>query len=457
MQFFIPFNHLKSVLLHFVHIFFVFIKIFFLGILIYYCSIVALEGIFYMRISPLNLSSNLQINNVNVQNVQNSNHVYNMALKGADFSDTVSFKGEKQFKYTDSWYLKGQEILDQDGFTTTVEDKQAKVGMFDKLLKKTHPKKIYDLPLRLREDLTSKGTDTVILRGPNDVLNETGLSNEEFIKDINKINTMISLVYPRYDSFEDETKQSFEMKMGNSTANVTRLRQGLSGIVYKIEVEGCRPLALKHYLHPQKVNQAEGPFPEIAIAKKMNEDNVSNIPLLYCANPYEGWMLSEFVDKDYEARKDGVSILDYASANELIFGDRNTGNTVRGKDGRIFVDFGYIEPAFSNGCTLGFEKVVCEDVVSRANSKDDKDKKYTSTLGHCADVSLYGNGETRKALVQKYADNPEFKLFCDALQGTRYALAGKDMPKDLEASLQESFEKSGFVGDAVELVQSCKQ
>lgn len=447
MRFFVFLNQPKDVLLHFVHISCSFIKFFFSGILIHYRFKKELS--FSMKI--------LSSGNFNLYNVQYSNSVPKMALNRTNLCDTVSFRGEKQFKYANSWYLKNETILEQDEFSTTIEDREAKTGILDKFLKKTHPKKIYDLPLRLREDLAGHGIDTVVLHTPQDLLDKTGLSDEQFMKEINKINALIALVYPRYDSFEDKTKQNFKMQMGNSVANVTRLTQGMSGIIYKIEVEGCKPLALKHYLNPKSVNLSEGAFPEIAMAKKMNEANVSDIPLLYCANPYEGWMLSEFIDKDYKTRKGGISVADYAKNNNLVFRDANSGMTVSGKDGLILVDFGYISSASSHTHMSGFDKTVAGDNRKRANSDEYINSKTASLLGKTENVNLYASPDSRKEFINEHKNDPEFKLFNDILAGTRFALASEEMPEKLKKSLQENFEKAGFIGDAVELVKSCNQ
>ena len=409
-----------------------------------------------MNISPLmNFSADIS----GLKNAGSVKKASNIAFYGTKIYDTVSFLGNtQQFKYEDSWYLKDQNVLEQDGFTTTIEDKTVKRSLVDKLSGKIYTKKLYDIALRLREDLVSKNTETVIQNAPHDILDAAELTNEEFVKEINKINAMIALVYPRYDAFEDKTQQSFKMHLGKTEANIKRLAQGLSGVVYTIEVPGCKPLALKHYFNSQRINLSEGPFHEISLAKKMNEDNVLNIPLLYCANPYEGWMLSEFVDKNYETRKDGISVADYVKKHNLVLSDGNSGSFVKGKDRYVFVDFGYIKPsAYDTGLT-NFKKAVMEDNISRANSKDYLNSpQNVSTLGVAEKVYMYGNDETKKYFVQRYGNDPEFRLFEDTADATGRVLSNKKIPHSLKLRLQENFEKAGFIGDAMELVKSCDQ
>ena len=214
-----------------------------------------------MNISPLmNFSADIS----GLKNAGSVKKASNIAFYGTKIYDTVSFLGNtQQFKYEDSWYLKDQNVLEQDGFTTTIEDKTVKRSLVDKLSGKIYTKKLYDIALRLREDLVSKNTETVIQNAPHDILDAAELTNEEFVKEINKINAMIALVYPRYDAFEDKTQQSFKMHLGKTEANIKRLAQGLSGVVYTIEVPGCKPLALKHYFNSQRINLSEGPFHEI--------------------------------------------------------------------------------------------------------------------------------------------------------------------------------------------------
>lgn len=397
------------------------------------------------------------INSYNVQNIQAANPSINKSLYNTNPVDTISFNGNTQFQHADSWYLKDETILAQDAFSTTIEDKTVKRSLFDMILKKSYPKKIYDLPLRFREELQSQQTDMVVLNAPSDVLAATGLTNEEFVKAIDKVNALIALVHPRYDLFEDKTKQDFQVQIGNSVANVARQKQGLSGVIYKIEIEGCKPLALKHYINPAKINLKEGAFPEIAIAKKMNEDNVSDIPLLYCANPYDGWMLSEFIDDDYVKREGGISFVDYMIKNNLALDDENSGLTVSSKTDMIFVDFGYIASNASHTYISGFDTVVFDDIRQKANSNDYIHSKQSSLLGVIENVSLYGDLDAKRALLNAYRDKPELKLFGTMLKALNCVHSNQEIPEKIKTDLQEAYEKSGFIGDAAELAKSCNQ
>ena len=383
------------------------------------------------------------------------------ANSGLTSVDTVSFSGSKKsvnqsFKYADSWYLKDEEIVNQDDFTTTIIDKTHKRSLMDRIRNKKYTRKIYDLPLRLREDLKRNNTDTIIQNVPADLLKETGLTNRELIKEIDKINSLIMLVAPRYDTFEEKTKQEFNIKLGSKIANVKRLSQGLSGSLYEIKVPDCKPLALKHYLNPMNINSQEGAFPEIALAKKMNEDKVCNIPLLYYANPYNGWMLSDFVDKNYEKRQNGISFIDYLEKNKLIPKDINSGILVKGKDNTpIFVDYGYIMPFGASA--NDYQNVIYSDNTEKVNNNKYLDNDDVSDLTKFATISMYGDENTIKRTITKAKTTPELQFFIDASTAVRMTLKEKEIPEDIACRLKENYEKSGFIGDVIELIKSCDQ
>ena len=376
-------------------------------------------------------------------------------------ADTVSFSGSLKspnpsFKYADSWYLKDEEIVAQDDFTTTIIDKTHKRSLMDRIKNKKYTTTIYDLPLRLREDLKKNNTDTVIQNEPSDLLKETGLTNKELIKEIDKISSLIMLVAPKYDTFEDKTKQEFKVKLGNKIANVERLSQGLSGIIYVIKVPDCKPLALKHYLSPMNIHSDEGAFPETALAKKMNEDKVCDIPLLYYANPYNGWMLLDFIDKNYEKRQNGISFIDYLEKNNLNPKDINSGILVKGKDNNsIFVDYGYIAPYGSTG--ENYHDVIYSDNAEKVNNEKYLDSDDVSGLTKLATVQMFGNENTIEKIRTKVKTNPELQFSLDTCKAVVMALRKKEIPAELAKRLQENYEKSGFIGDAIELIKSCDQ
>ncbi|MBQ9246428.1 hypothetical protein IJ182_09200 [bacterium] len=372
--------------------------------------------------------------------------------------DTVSFsKSFSPFLYGYSWYLNKENIVTQDDFSTTVVDKERKRKLKDIFNGKTYTKKIYDLPLRLREELSETNKDTVVSNIPNDVMIASGLSNNDFIKSIDKINSFINIIYPRYDKDEDRTQQKFKMKLGNTVATVTRITQGLSGIIYKIEIPNCKPLCLKHFINIFDTNLSEGAFPEISLAKKMNEDNVKDIPLLYCANPYNGWMLSEFITSDYKSRKDGISFNNYLKRNNLVCNDVNEGMTVGGKDANIYVDFGYIYSKESDRDTKGFHTKVNEDRKNNANRFSQQSIEKTSIMSSAENIFLYGDDKVQDSMIKEYHSNPEFHFLSEVTEAVENILSGKRISSSLAMRLQKHFEEIGFIGDALDIISTCKQ
>lgn len=371
--------------------------------------------------------------------------------------DIVSFSSKSpSIQNTDVWYLKDKQVVEQDVFSTTVIDELHPRSILDKLTGKQYYSKIYDLPLKLREDLKNQKTDTVIQNIPHDILTSTGLTNEELIKEVDKINSLLHLVAPKFELFEEKTKQEFQMKLGNKTATLMRIAQGLSGCIYKIDVPGCKPLALKHYLDPQNINCSEGAFPEIAFARQVNKDGVSNVPLLYSANPYNGWMLSDFVDSNYSKRENGLDFADYVEKNNLFCQDINSGMAIMGKNGPIFVDFGYIYS--TNSTTKKYQDVIFSDNEERINSTNYIEDSNVSDLTKIENFAMYGNENTLKIVNKEVCNKPEMLFFFDANSAiNNYVLRNLEIPKELQSTLQESYEAMGGIGDVCELLKSCNQ
>ena len=404
----------------------------------------------------------MRINGISRPYIYNiaKNQQYNKSLFFPAFKqDTVSFSNSTTslFLYPYSWYLKNEKIIAQDDFSTTIEDRSVRRSLKDIIKGKKYQKKIYDLPLRLREELSETNKEIVNQNTPVDILDKTGQSESEFIKDIEKINSFIALVYPRYDRNEDETRQEFKIEIGNSIATVTRIRQGMSGIIYKIAIDGCKPLCLKHFTNINDINMQEGAFPEIAIAKKLNEDNVKDIPLLYYANPYNGWMLSEYITSDYESRKDGIPFAKYMEDNNLVCNDVNDGMKVAGKDSLIYVDFGYISSKNSEKDLNDFNSIVVNDKRNRVNSKDYISDENISLITKAQNLSLYGSEEFYSDFIDQYYTTQELQFIGDIGTLINKVLSGRRIPVYTHKQMQREYEKLGFSGDIIQLINSCNQ
>ena len=363
--------------------------------------------------------------------------------------DKVSFSGieKPKYEYADAWYLKDEEIVSQDKFSTTIINKKIKRSLFDIIRNKKYTAKIYDLHLRLREELLKNNTDTVVQNEPTDILKATGLNNEELIKEIDKINSVLDLC-PQISNYDE----NFKIKLGNKIASIEKINNGMSGVIYKIRVPNCKPLALKKYFLHSGGKGAEGPFPEIAIARQMNKDKVNDIPLLYCANPYNKWMLSDFVDKNYNARKGGISFINYIKENNLWLDDINTGMAVKGNNGNICVDFGYIHPV--GCCYINYEKIENSDNKNRINNKNYIESEKISGLTKYRNAISYGSNETIEKVKSESKENHEMQLYRDvykALVGENEEGGEMKVDKETAERIQKNFEKSGFIGDALKI------
>ncbi len=356
-----------------------------------------------------------------------------------------------------SWYLRDEHIIEQNDFTTTVERVKIGKGFLGLKKKIKIPVELYDLPIRLAEDIKQNGDSLIKMNEPKDILQETGLTNDEFLREIEKINAIIMLTHPRYDLYPDETYHEFEMQLGKSSARIKRITQGLSGVVYRITVPNCKSLALKHYLNPLDINLSEGAFPEIALAKKFNEDNVQDIPRLFAANPYNGWMLNEFIGRGYKMREDGISLAEYCEKNNLHCSDINSGMSVHCYDGEIFVDFGYIAPHRSSKELCNeFQKRTLQDRCEYYNKYAYLNNKNKSTLEKTINTALFGSEDTQAKFYKKHKKSPEFKFYQRVVRATDYVEV-IDLPKDIKEDLQSLYEQIGGIGSAAKLIESCKQ
>lgn len=369
-----------------------------------------------------------------------------------------SFEPSEKIQYDSQFspYLKDKTVLSKNEFTVTVEDTDIKRSLSDKIKKRMHTKKIYDFPFRLRQELIQKGNYVLTVNEPKDILKTTGLTNEEFCKEIDKINTLISLIYPRFNLLQEYTQQEFTMKAGNSAITASIVKQGGSGVVYKITVPGCKPLALKYFKPKKNPDPTEGAFPEIAMARKMNVDNVSDIPVLYSADPYNGWMLSDFVDKDYKVRN-GISFADYIEKNQLVLDDINTGMAVVTNDNKkIFVDFGYISPSGSEPIK-GLNNITSDDTQQTINSPDYLTTLKKSVFTTSKQIYSHGNNKSLLDFLKLYQNNPEYKLYDTMSKAVALKLGYREIPRDLAKEIQKNYEESGFIGDALTPTESCFQ
>ena len=415
-------------------------------------------------------NENTKIDNIKMRITTNYNHLPHTKINNKNYqaipnrsqrlsSDTISFSSKKcDFKYSNAWYLKNKKILEQDDFSTTVFDKYQYCSFFDLLAGRKNHSQIYDLPLRLREDLKKQKTDTIIQNIPQDILDNTGLTNKELIKEIDKINTLIDIVAPEinWNNTKQKPKQKFQMKLGSKTATITRIAHGKSGCVYEIKLENCKPLALKHYHNSQKINESEGAFPELALAKKFNEDNVSDVPLLYYGNPYNGWMLSEFIDKNYTKRENGIGFLDYLNKNGLCCFDMNKGISVKGANEKIYVDFGYIRP--KNSKIIPCKDVIIQDITKRINTNKYASSKEVSDLTKAQNIFLYGDEVSTDFIETKSLTSPEIQFYNETNNTIKnYILSEKEIPKETQKRLQKLYKSIGGIGNACILIKSCKQ
>ena len=399
----------------------------------------------------------MKINAINPNQVLNFNTNRTFSVLPKISCDSVSFSAKSNFKYQDAWYLKGKTIVEQDEYTTTVIDKPEKSGLL-KRLKGTQPtRKIYDLPLRLRENLYKRRQDTFIEFLPPDVLSETGLRMDAFVREIDKVNTLISLVRPKYDIDENKTKQKFEMKMGDSIAQIERIKEGMSGTIYKIQIPKCRPLCLKHFINSDSANTQEGPFPEIAMATKLNKKFVQDVPIMFCANPYNGWMLSEYISPDYSSSVKGIKFDDFMKKNNLDCNDVNTGTIVHSNNGDIFVDFGYIAPSGSDRYTEGFDKVVLADKKEMVNSAGYVNFSKRSVLSLADNMFNYAEPKLKKMFFYELSRNPETKFYLAARRAVDNVLKNEPIEQSDKETLQKNYEELGFIGSAVKLIESCNQ
>ena len=181
----------------------------------------------------------------------------------------------------------------------------------------------------------------------------------------------------------------------------------MSGSVYKIEIPGAKPIALKKYhgdIH--QIANSEGVYAEAAIQKKLYEDGVSDTAALICTNPDRGWILSEFIDSNYKMRTNGIKVKEYLEKNGLMFDDINGGMNIKDSAGNdILVDFGYIIPKSRKIKDLHyFIRDVNEEILKEKQTinYDKIVKLYEQILKKDSRLFMTCNAFTTKVLILIY-------------------------------------------------------
>jgi hypothetical protein len=93
-----------------------------------------------------------------------------------------------------------------------------------------------------------------------------------------------------------------QIKMRESALRFQLLGTGQLGSAFKIEGLGSRAAVLKifyqrHCDHPL----FSGPYSETALGMYITARGVSNMPHILCAAPEDGWIISEFVNEEFES------------------------------------------------------------------------------------------------------------------------------------------------------------
>ncbi len=400
----------------------------------------------------MNIKTNYssKLNHYYVNSLTNKSISFNGIIKSQSRLGTPIKKDLFECQHKDNYqhlpYLENKEIVSQDEFSTTIIDRDHQTSFIDKLTKKKYTKTIYDLPLRLHYELQKQKSEVVKQNQPNDVLLATGLDEKSFIDNIDKINALIKLIHPQYDLFEDKTKQIFDFNIGNTTAHITRITQGLTGIIYKIEVPNCKPLALKYYLNPYNLNSSEGAFPEIAMAHKLNDAKVTNIPKLYYGNPYNGWMLSEYVDENTKLQDGDTTFTEYIKENKLLCGDINSGMAIKSLNGLFFVDYGYICSDNSIPCNTELDTEINQYRLDKYNNPINQEL----TLSDIENISIYGTLYPQK-------NNLNFNLFNATALALQYVMQNQDIPDELACKLEEIYKEFGVESNVIDLIKSANQ
>lgn len=101
----------------------------------------------------------------------------------------------------------------------------------------------------------------------------------------------------------DQAAYSFDLNNSINpefSFNIEYVASGFFGSVYKLSAADGRTYALKAFYRRSFELEFSGPWNEAALGVYVTAQHVSNMPHLCAANPAAGWLLSEFVDADYE-------------------------------------------------------------------------------------------------------------------------------------------------------------
>ena len=233
-----------------------------------------------------------------------------------------------------------------DVYVRTIPQKKS-VQLIDNMAGKLNitPDNYETLSLQLYRNIHKSGKNFASTGVIKELVQKTGLSEAQFAQEMDSLATMITLLKPTSLKFEEPHK-IFDIMIWEIKAKVSYIAKGMSGSVYKIEIPGAKPIALKKYhgdIH--QIANSEGVYAEAAIQKKLYEDGGSDTAALICTNPDRGWILSEFIDSNYKMRTNGIKVKEYLEKNGLMFDDINGGMNIKDSAGNdILVEFGYIIP-----------------------------------------------------------------------------------------------------------------
>lgn len=90
-----------------------------------------------------------------------------------------------------------------------------------------------------------------------------------------------------------------ELDLGSKKATLTYAGSGNFGSVFKLSI-GQEQFAFKAFFKRDSEFLFSGPYNESALGCYITAKNVRNMPHLIAANPQNGWIMSEFIDENFE-------------------------------------------------------------------------------------------------------------------------------------------------------------
>ena len=133
-------------------------------------------------------------------------------------------------------------------------------------------------------------------------------TEEEFLAGLDALSAKLRLfdfaVYRREGFHIEFRPDVVDMRIAGAPFRLTYAGSGNFGLAFRMDF-GSESLLLKTFYHCSRDLLFSGPFSEAALGIFVTAKGVRNMPHLFAANPYAGWLLTEFISREKHPSRSG--------------------------------------------------------------------------------------------------------------------------------------------------------